>query len=119
MLAWHSKRPRVNARGYRGKPDREKMNKTEASYADHLFVRQVAGEILDFGYQRMKLRLASLTFYEPDFDVQLANGEVEFHEVKGFWDDDARVKVKVAASLYPFRFVGVTRDRHLWKFEVF
>jgi hypothetical protein len=33
---------------------------------------------------------------------------LEMHEVKGFWQDDARVKIKVAASIYPFRFVAVT-----------
>lgn len=36
-----------------------------------------------------------------------ANGEMEAHEVKGFWTDDARVKIKVAASLFPFKFVAV------------
>jgi hypothetical protein len=31
---------------------------------------------------------------------------VEFHEVKGgFWRDDAKVKIRVAAAMYPmFRF---------------
>jgi hypothetical protein len=37
-----------------------------------------------------------------------ADGVLEMHEVKGFWQDDARVKIKVAASIYPFRFVAVT-----------
>ena len=35
------------------------------------------------------------------------DGILEMHEVKGFWQDDARVKIKVAASIYPFRFVAV------------
>ena len=29
------------------------------------------------------------------------------HEVKGFWRDDARAKIKIAADLYPFRFIAV------------
>jgi hypothetical protein len=37
----------------------------------------------------------------------LANGELELHEVKGFWQDDARVKIKIAADLYPMRFIAV------------
>ena len=32
---------------------------------------------------------------------------MELHEVKGHWQDDARVKIKVAAEQYPFRFVAV------------
>ena len=43
----------------------------------------------------------------PDFAVLPADGVLEIHEVKGFWQDDARVKIKVAASLYPFRFVAM------------
>jgi hypothetical protein len=38
------------------------------------------------------------------------NGEIELHEVKGtlaVFQDDARVKVKVAASQYPFRMFVV------------
>lgn len=96
------------------------MNKTEAAYADHLRMLQAAGEVLDFGYQRVKLRLAGNTFYTPDFDVQIKNGELELHEVKGFWDDDARVKIKVAAALFGFRFVGVERlAKNRWRFEHF
>jgi hypothetical protein len=36
-----------------------------------------------------------------------ASGEMEMHEVKGFWQDDARAKIKIAADLYPFRFIAV------------
>lgn len=35
-----------------------------------------------------------------------ADGVMEMHEVKGFWTDDARVKIKVAADQYPFRFIA-------------
>jgi hypothetical protein len=28
-----------------------------------------------------------------------------------FWTDDARVKIKVAASLFPIRFIAVTRTK--------
>lgn len=83
------------------------MNKTEAAYAEHLKFRQLAGTILWWHFEGVKLRLADNTFYTCDFAV-LADDEVlEMHEVKGFWADDARVKIKVAASLYPFRFCAV------------
>ncbi len=31
--------------------------------------------------------------------------------MKGHWEDDARVKIKVAAEMYPFRFVAITSSR--------
>lgn len=83
------------------------MNKTEAAYAKHLESRKAAGEILWYRFEGVKLRLADNTFYSPDFVVMLADGLLECHEVKGFWHDDARVKIKVAADQYPMRFVAV------------
>lgn len=95
------------------------MNRTESAYALLLKVRQDAGELAWWKFEAVKLRLADATFYTPDFAVMLANGQLEMHEVKGFWQDDARVKVKVAASLYPFRFVAVTHKRGSWSIEDF
>ena len=77
------------------------MNKTEQRYAMHLEVRKRAGEIVKFGYESIKLILAPNTSYTPDFYVVCADGSMEFHEVKGFWEDDSRVKFKVAADKYP------------------
>lgn len=84
------------------------MNKTEAAYDAHLWQRRAAGEILWHKFEGVKLRLADNTFYTPDFAVLPADCAFEIHEVKGFWQDDARVKIKVAASLYPFRFIALT-----------
>lgn len=84
-----------------------KLNKTEQAYADHLTLRQRAGEIAWFRFEGLKVRLADNTFYTPDFAVMLADGTLECHEVKGYWHDDARVKIKVAAELYPFQFIAV------------
>lgn len=83
------------------------LNKTEQAYADHLRQRERAGEVAWFKFEGMKLRLADNCFYSPDFAVMLADGSLEMHEVKGFWQDDARVKIKVASELYPFRFIAV------------
>lgn len=83
------------------------MNKTEAAYAAHLEQQQHAGEIIWFKFEGVKLRLADNTFYTCDFCVLPKDAFLEMHEVKGFWMDDAKVKIKVAASLYPFRFVAV------------
>lgn len=83
------------------------MNKTEAAYAQHLELRKRAGEVAWYRFEGIKLRLADSTFYTPDFAVMLSSGEMELHEVKGFWTDDARVKTKVAADQYPFRIIAV------------
>jgi hypothetical protein len=68
----------------------------------------------------MKLRLANLTTYSPDFMVIDPDGSVVFHEVKGFWMDDARVKIKVAAEAFPwFHFVAATKKKGQWEVEKF
>lgn len=99
------------------------MNKTERAYADTLEWRRRAGEVVWFKFEAIKLRLADNTFYTPDFLVMLADGTLEAHEVKGHWRDDARAKIKIAAELYPFRFIAVTprakRDAGGWNVETF
>lgn len=96
-----------------------KLNQTESAYGQHLELRRRAGEVAWYAFEGVKLRLADKTFYTPDFAVMLTNGQMEMHEVKGFWEDDARVKIKVAASLYPFQFIGVRKDKGAWIFEEF
>lgn len=80
------------------------MNKTEARYADTLTLRKNAGEIEAFWYEAITFKLAPDTRYTPDFMVQLTDGTIELHEVKGFFEDHAKVKVKVAAAMFPFAF---------------
>ena len=59
-------------------------------------------------------------FYTPDFLVILADGRIELHEVKGHWEDDARVKIKVAAAQKPwFTFVAVKWVKGGWEYERF
>ncbi|KWO62579.1 hypothetical protein [Burkholderia territorii] len=84
------------------------MNQTEKRYAEHLEGLKQAGEIAWYRFEGIKFRLADNTFYTPDFAVMLADGRLEAHEVKGHWQDDARVKIKVAADQYPIRFIAVT-----------
>jgi hypothetical protein len=55
----------------------------------------------------MTLKLAKDTRYTPDFMVMNANGEMEAHECKSIWRDDAKIKIKVASEKFPFRFVAV------------
>lgn len=81
------------------------MNKTEQAYAERLALLQLAGEIRSFRFEPVKFRLADRTFYTPDFMVVTAD-EVQFHEIKGYLpEDDANVKIKVVAEMYPeFQF---------------
>lgn len=99
------------------------MNKTEAAYAAVLREREIAGDVLWFKFEGLKLRLADNTFYTPDFVVMRGDMSLEVHEVKGFWTDDARVKIKVAADIYPFRFAAVKarskKDGGGWAYEWF
>lgn len=85
------------------------MNKTETLYARELEMRKHSGKVTWYKFEGMKFRLAGSAFYTPDFAVMLATGALECHEVKGFWRDDARLKIKVAASMYPIRFIAVTK----------
>lgn len=80
------------------------MNKTEALYECKLKAQLFNGEILWYKFEGIKFRLADNTFYNPDFAVMFSDGTMEIHEVKGYMQDDAAVKIKVAADLYPFKF---------------
>lgn len=94
------------------------MNKTEAAYGSTLEERKASGELSWYAFEGIKLRLADKTFYTPDFFVMSSDGTLECHEVKGFWEDDARVKIKVAAEKFPFKFIAIMRKRGIWEIEV-
>jgi hypothetical protein len=99
------------------------MNKLEAEYAELLTEKKYCGDVAWWRFEGLKLRLADNTFYTPDFAVMLRNGQLECHETKGFWRDDARQKIKIAADQYPFRFIAVTKEAKCrgggWKVEEF
>ncbi len=83
-------------------------NQLEERYAGVLEQRHVIGEIHKIWYQPFGIKLADKCYYHPDFMIQLADGTLEIHETKGFMRDDASVKIKTAARLFPcyiFRLV--------------
>lgn len=98
-------------------------NKTEQAYENLLESMRISGEILWYKFEGIKLRLADNTFYTPDFFVLMANGQLECRERKGHWQEDARAKIKIAADMYPFRFIAAKpkpkRDGGGWEIEVF
>lgn len=110
------------AKGWRKKPGQE--NKTETAYRGELERREAAGEIEWFRFEGVRLKLADNTTYLPDFAVMLSDGTMEMHEVKGYWQDLSRMKIKVAADQYPFRFIAITgkakakRDGGQWVWTV-
>lgn len=120
VLRAHRSKERVQALG---RLKTGEMNATEKRYAQHLEERKRAGDVAWYRFEGMKFRLADNTFYTPDFDVMLASGQLEAHEVKGHWQDDARVKIKIAADMYPVRFIAVTvrpkKSGGGWSFEDF
>jgi hypothetical protein len=103
-----------------GRLPKGKMNKTEEAYAAYLELLKRAGEIQWYGFEAVKLRLADKTFYDTDFLVLSQDRTIEIHEVKGFWQDDARVKIKVAASQFPFfKFSAFKKKGSGWEREDF
>lgn len=96
-------------------PDLTYRSKLEQRYAQELDAMRHAGEIQRWWFEPIKFNLAAKTTYTPDFLVLTKDGKLVFHEVKGFMRDDAAVKLKVCAALYPFaEFLLITRRRSMW-----
>lgn len=111
-------RPEMTAKG-RLRP--AGMNGLEREYDAYLWLLRHSGEVLWHKYEGIKLRLAEKCFLTVDFAVLPKSGVIELHETKGGWfRDDAKVKLRVAASLYPFRFVLIRKAKDgAWKTEDF
>ena len=95
------------------------MNKTESAYGKYLEVQKQFGDVAWYAFEPMNLRLADKCFYRIDFLVMLKSGQLECHEVKGFWTDDALVKIKTAAEKFPFRFIAVRLIKGEWEIREF
>ncbi len=100
----------------RGKrPDNNVMNGTEKAYAVQLQAFKDAGAIYDFKFHAFTLTIANPpnakdARWTPDFAVW--NGPemiLEFHEVKGFMQDHALVRIKAAAAQYPHPIFVIKR----------
>lgn len=97
-----------------------KLNKTEAAFLEFLRVGFPGDVILQ---QFPTLPLANGTKYTPDFCRVVVHGhrvQLFAYEVKGFMRDDAGVKLKVGAALFPWiLFALVWRDGRTgpWNFQ--
>jgi len=89
----------------RAKGTKKEINALETRYIlEVLEPARISGKIVEWWYEGVRFKLADRTTYTPDFMVLMPDGMIEIHETKGFWEEDARVKIKVAASLFPFTF---------------
>ncbi|WP_287002285.1 hypothetical protein [Sphingobium sp.] len=83
-------------------------NQTEQRFEDeYLRPLLLAGEISWYRFEGIKLRLADNTFLTVDYAVLPAGGVLTMIDVKGgaaVVQEDARVKMRVAADQYPFLF---------------
>ena len=90
-------------------------NGHEAAYErDVLIPKQAAGLIREYWFEAITLKLAGDTRYTVDWVAVMADDTLEFIEVKprtkagGYYAiDDSKVKIKVAAERFPFRFCVV------------
>lgn len=78
------------------------MNRLEADWAACLELEKRAGKIHDYRFEAIRLVLADRTTYTPDFWVVEADGTIRIDETKGFLREEANVKLKVAARLFPW-----------------
>lgn len=95
------------------------MNKTESAYAGYLEALKQTGEVLWYEFEPMNLRIGENCYYRVDFLVMVKSGQLEAHEVKGYWTDDALVKIKAAAAKFPFRFIAVKHVKGEWRVREF
>lgn len=79
------------------------MNKTEEAYAQELERQKQAGQILDYKFHPMRIRLADNTYYEVDFLVLHGDRSLAIHETKGgYTSDKGQLKIKLVAELMPW-----------------
>lgn len=99
-----------------GRKKAGKMNKTELSFEQWL---KNNPEIVWYSFEGMKFKIGDKCFYTPDFMALTQYQSLIAYEVKGYWMDDARVKIKAAADKFPVRFIGVQWKKKKWEFESF
>lgn len=95
------------------------QTKLEADYAVLLEGKKRLGEIRDFAYEALTLRLGHDCRYTPDFMVMAADDVIECHECKGHRWAKNMVKLRVAADRFPFRFYLCERSAGAWAITPF
>jgi hypothetical protein len=96
--------------------DEENLNKLERAWLAELRGRGVR----NIGIQNITLKIADHCRYTPDFTGIDADNRRCAWETKGFFRDDAKVKLKVAARQFRhlLTFYLVTRKKREWLVEI-
>ena len=96
------------------------MNKTQIAFAVDLDSRKRSGQIAEWWFRPATFRLSGGGEYTPPFMVQSTSGELSVADV-GYGAEDARIKIKMFAELYPFPTKAFTRAKtHSgWDVETF
>jgi hypothetical protein len=81
------------------KPTPGRMNRMEE---EHAMINLLLNEdVLDCVFECFRLDIGGGVKYIPDFFRANRDGSYSVDEVKGFMRDDAMIKIKIAAGLYP------------------
>lgn len=95
------------------------MNKTEKVRAIELEAMRRNGEIREWGFEKITLKLADDCRYNQDFSIVDNDGYLRFDETKGHWREDAKVKIRFAASQFPCKFAALRLVGGAWQREEF
>lgn len=110
-IAYHEQKP-IRVRTRAPVPDKyDGMNKTEMARAKELEAMKDRGEIVDWWYNDVTLRIADNCRITLDFLIQENDGHLRFEETKGWWREDALIKTKVAATKFPFPITALKKRK--------
>jgi hypothetical protein len=105
----------------KGRMKTGERNRSEIAYEQQVLEPALqSGEIQWYSFDGIKLRLAGNTFLTVDYAVLTKYGYLEMHDVKGhkrIYMEDAKVKMKVAAEMYPFTFKVAFGPSGGWQIE--
>lgn len=105
------------------------QNKTEAAYAQHLELLRIAGDILYYGFEVVKVKVGHDCWLTPDFLIMNRDGSLALHDTKGatktkgkqpeetyYAEEDAVVKARSVGAGFPIPMFFVFR-RHDGEWE--
>ena len=115
------------------KPRRTVANATEARFAREVLDPYKRSGIIDgYTFEGIKILLAAATpatdgqakipaaYYTPDFIVWKHGCQPCCVEIKGYWEEAARLRIKVAADRHDYlTFVAVKYIGRRWEYERF
>jgi hypothetical protein len=90
---------RTKAKGKTEKPQNEKLNKTEARYAEHLERLKLAGEILWYRNHAFAVYFEDGTRYTCDFVVMDVRGGITLIDTKAYRKNQKKVHITEASML--------------------